>query len=129
MINTKDLRIGNYVTEKKHGFNNDTNPFQIFSIYHEDNNSKINGLSINNFEPIKLTQEWLLKFGGNNEGGKWDFPKLRGSLTKFCPIMDSDEYCYQHSVFNLTMKNIYFVHELQNLYFAITGDELVKNGI
>ena len=129
MINTKDLRIGNYVTEKKHGFNNDTNPFQIFSIYHEDNNSKINGLSINNFEPIKLTQEWLLKFGFSDNDYKKgyigkDF-KSGGMILDFVlskPFSKGEwNNTYTFDFEGHRFSKMEFVHELQNFYYCLTG--------
>ena len=38
-MKANELRIGNYVFEPK---NENTEPFKIWSIYHEQNNNKIN---------------------------------------------------------------------------------------
>ena len=68
-----------------------------------------------NFEvqPIKLTEEWLKRFN-------WNPPKDIGvsfSLT-------TDEI---HFVAGNYYKKIEHVHQLQNLYFALTGEELNQN--
>lgn len=66
------------------------------------------------YEPIPITEQWLLDFGFRRFGS--DFVKKaiiihtrkRGYvLRKSVPILD-------------------YVHKLQNLYFALTGEELMK---
>lgn len=66
-----------------------------------------------NLQPIPLTEEWLERFN-------WNPPKDIGvafSLT-------TDEI---HFVAGNYYKKIEYVHQLQNLYFAITGEELNQN--
>lgn len=74
-------------------------------------------------KPIPLTEEWLLKFGFEHyclnflKRGNVDF-YVWGSLkdnTKF-EIKALD-----------TLIGIKHVHQLQNLYFALTGEELTIN--
>jgi hypothetical protein len=75
--------------------------------------------------PIPLTEEWLLKFGGKEDERKdiylpiprvidmriyIKFDHLLLCKGQVCPM-----YEYEH------IKN---VHQLQNLYFALTGEEL-----
>ena len=64
------------------------------------------------FNPIPLTEEWLLKFGFKPFVKDWSLhgvvihTRKRGFvLRKSVPI-------------------IQYVHQLQNLYFALTGEEL-----
>jgi len=71
------------------------------------------------FSTIPLTEEWLLKFGfikrdnyGNDEYRLDGYSYFRGSFY----ISDCDE-CGESVEIN-------FVHELQNLYFALTKKEL-----
>lgn len=79
-------------------------------------------------EPILLTEEWLLKFGFQlltekrvgtkySEYGNGEIHhEKRFNLAKHA---DKDYwYCLRGSV------KIQFVHQLQNLYFALTGSEL-----
>ena len=71
------------------------------------------------FEPIPLTEEWLLKFGFDE------------TIVEGYPIYQSDkgfivEYYKDESVFLILdfEVRIKYVHQLQNLYFALTGLEL-----
>jgi hypothetical protein len=79
-------------------------------------------------EPIPLTEEWLLKLGFKRikKGIGWDklsdgklilveVPTNKGNIVAF--NYDADKYNY-----------LKYVHQLQNLYFALTGVELQLNG-
>ena len=81
--------------------------------------------------PIPLTEEWLEKFGFENIYGdyhkKWDVwnyqiekhPSFKEGWVFF---IDIDEVASPPSV------KIRYVHQLQNLYFCLTGEELtIKN--
>lgn len=76
-------------------------------------------------QPIPLTKEWLLKFGFIWRGviGKSRF------LTNYTPcgkaIVVKDGYIIFSGV-TIEIK-IKHVHQLQNLYFALTGEELKIN--
>ena len=59
-----------------------------------------------NFEPIEITKEWLLKFGFK-KGKKGWYKTLRNK-----------------SKFNLYMFTANSIHHLQNLYYALTNEEL-----
>lgn len=65
-------------------------------------------------EPIPLTEEWLLKFG---------FEPLGSSRFDFKIFT---YYLYDGSFYNQSsrLSTIKYVHQLQNLYFALTGEEL-----
>ena len=83
---------------------------------------------------IVLNEKWLLKFG---------FGKMIGFFITTSPniILELSEnndnstiqwYCYvrnmnghQNDDFALLRKDLQYVHQLQNLYFALTGEELV----
>lgn len=70
-------------------------------------------------KPIPLTEEWLLKFG---------FNKFKGNNTD-CFLDDFETSCNMELFFwkGTQIKNIKYVHQLQNLYFALTGEELTLN--
>ena len=73
------------------------------------------------FEPIPLTEEWLLKFGFVN-GGKSDFDKKKLSIH-----LPSFYYTNGRTFYNswrIMDYSVKSVHQLQNLYFALTGEEL-----
>ncbi len=76
-------------------------------------------------EPIPLTEEWLVKFG---------LKRSDTDLNRFY-MCDVDIYIFTdkerkptHIVFNPSSGTLYVTllhaHQLQNLYFALTGEEL-----
>lgn len=73
--------------------------------------------------PIPLTEEWLLKFGFNLLGNTishacfGDNPITHDYMIKL--IKTDKEWFYKNSY-----HEIKYVHQLQNLYFALTGEEL-----
>ena len=86
------------------------------------------------YSAIPLTEDWLLKFGFKQNLDKWFeinyFTDCTLSAEKMgilinlcsnrCAILDTDTD--QQSA--MTAKRIYYVHQLQNLYHALTGEEL-----
>ena len=70
------------------------------------------------YEPIPLTEEWLLKFGFEKIRGVYWF--VRGAYFEYEGFdtwtLYQDEQDY--------LTDLKHVHQLQNLYFALTGDEL-----
>jgi hypothetical protein len=89
---------------------------------------------VNFLKPIPLTEEWLLKFGFKQKpinGFEINyFTDCKESAEKMgilinlcsnrCAILDTDTD--EQSA--MTSKIIYYVHQLQNIYFALTGSEL-----
>lgn len=71
----------------------------------------------NSYEPIPLTEEWLLKFGFEKIGG-WD--DYEGYIKDEVEIALNEKYPFE----NYLQKELKHVHQLQNLYFALTGKEL-----
>jgi hypothetical protein len=64
------------------------------------------------FEPIPLTEEWLLKF---------EFKRFSKDFSKKGIIIHTRKRGY---VLRKSVPDILYVHQLQNLYFALTGQEL-----
>ena len=76
------------------------------------NNNYPDSLKLN-FKPIPLTEDWLLKFGFKIEKQyQCDFASI-GVFT----ISFGDNFFYDYT-------NLKYVHQLQNLYYAITQREL-----
>ena len=73
-------------------------------------------------EPIPLTDEWLLKFGFevNTPNLRWMHPVLLSEVYK----TESGGLTLLQNGTHLTNNPILYVHQLQNLYFALTGEEL-----
>jgi hypothetical protein len=106
----KELRIGNYV--KIHG-----KPTQM-----ELSDFNFDPLFI---KPIPLTEEWLLKFGfDKNENGL--FKLFNESEVPI--LLNEDLNGWTCDGINFSINGTQYVHQLQNLYFALTGEELtIKN--
>lgn len=77
------------------------------------------------FEPIPLTEEWLLKFGFEKSNNNTEFYTF--DLSKLSIHLKSKQYADGRTYFNswcIIEKQIEYVHQLQNLYFALTQEEL-----
>lgn len=72
------------------------------------------------YKPILLNEEWLEKFGFEKEYGAFKLKGLKSWLTKYT----SEPNLYSANIGNMKLSTLKYVHELQNLYFAITQREL-----
>jgi hypothetical protein len=120
-MEAKELRIGNYVQ-----YPNLKRPIKVSIIDTTETVTKTKA------QPIPLTEEWLLNFGfewedveskTNGETDKMLFKNIllmkrhQDTLWVACP------YGYL-----ISPHRTLYVHQLQNLYFALTGEELtIKN--
>jgi len=124
------LRIGNFVWDNYSG---EMIVHNINAEYHCIDLIKQNGLpsgryDIESIEPIPLTEEWLVRFG-------FDCGSKNYSLNvgmelfdyavkdKFCIWGGKNGWCVVELP-HLGQHYINSVHQLQNLYFALTGEEL-----
>lgn len=118
MITPQELRIGNLVYIPGTG---QTLPITAINMdLGIIVNRSLRMLPFNELEPIELTEEWLLQFGfkKNSEyivgaGICWYFkhPYYKYKLSESFRLM----------LLGIDLKH---VHQLQNLYFALTGEEL-----
>lgn len=135
MITSKDLRLGNYVIgfyEDEEGLEEnedilfeavcrvtslDCSGFLDFNIYVESDDCNVEVYE--KFEGIDLTEEWLIKLGLKK-------------IEEYCFELDDIHVNTKRELIWITTKckrelefNIpNYIHELQNLYFALTGSEL-----
>jgi hypothetical protein len=113
-----ELRIGNLLD-----LYGTTATLQGFDFYcHFSNDDR----KLSRFKPIPLTEEWLLKFGFEKRGSYWH-PKGSWHRYLFHKFKMSS-----FGVLNLEPEGgivphaqVHYVHQLQNLYFALTGEELI----
>lgn len=121
-MEAKELRIGNWINVT---FSSIVKQ-QVVDCMCDSVNTKCHeSLPFDFIEPIPLTEEWLLKFG---------FEKLELSISEYVLsyIFNDFEigYLKKRNVYMLrwyqghNLKEIEYVHQLQNLYFALTGEEL-----
>jgi hypothetical protein len=129
-MKTEEIRIGNYLDR-----NGLMEVFQISAkshmpsirIYDHVNKCYIDhSFNLQSFNPIPLTEEWLLKFGfAKNSVSRYPFYWHEWGTNGVQIIRYSD--IYQKYVFELGAgldKVLDHVHQLQNLYFALTSEEL-----
>lgn len=122
-MKASELRIGNLITFKNRD-SSDTEMFvevgDLFRIEQDENG----------YNPIKLTEEWLLKFGFEKQFKNMPIGRKSYSLilyhNHFCFISYEDDFFVRlyssTSDFSIEIK---YVHQLQNLYFALTNEELI----
>jgi hypothetical protein len=132
-MKASELRIGSFVDvtnrhnriHMPYGFIKKVGEIQFFKVrlYEYDKPFAIQPesefIDIAELAPIPLTEEWLLKFGfvqGRNYPG-WVLLKdlEKGDYIDDNVLFEFFEPGYDH---------IKYVHQLQNLYFALTGEEL-----
>jgi hypothetical protein len=73
-------------------------------------------------KPIPITEDWLQRLRFNNLGyGEFEL----GNYIADGEYTDKGEYefCY----LGKRVCTVYFVHQLQNVYFCLTGEELKIN--
>ena len=136
-MKTSDLRIGNYVYyENTTHIVSGVHGNKVYSWWVKDGEpvieyeaKDISGTQVENpymdvvsqYEPIPLTDEWLLKF--EFWTSDWDVHStLRKQVLDSSLVYDKDNKTFDLG--DLLNIKIEYVHQLQNLYFVLTGEEL-----
>lgn len=127
MIQATELRIGNITGAGK--------VVEILEdkFYVNDGESSLSS-GWYDIKPEPLTEEWLKRFGFTCGSARkdWFSKYIQGSVyfyyhldTNESGIIQHDEdFDYENEIENLTTNHIKHVHQLQNLYHALTGEEL-----
>jgi len=115
MIKANDLRVGNFVIDE------DGDPLTITCIeenyvWHDSNLFS----NIDTIRGIKLTPHTLYQVGFKLDDSLSTIIRFRKS--NFCIDLQKKRW-YLHGYRNYP-RGMEFIHELQNLYFALTGEEL-----
>ena len=128
-MKANELRIGNYI---KLMFNyEDYELLQVTSDELVDVDKKRA-----DYEPIPLTEEWLYKFGFKDiEKSDNDYITYTDSNHDYYLQLDvrrrDGKYTILDNSFDdlrdFSMVDISYVHQLQNIYFVLTGEELTLN--
>lgn len=123
-MKANELRIGNYVM-----FQGLNRPFRVSIIDTTETETETKAM------PIPLTEDWLLKFGFDksdndlyklllmkNDDFQSDLWARSESGLKISLTCSQGDYPEQTT---FTFDYLKYVHQLQNLYFALTGRELI----
>lgn len=80
----------------------------------------------NTYKPIPLTEEWLEKFGFEKDDTPATFKKYNNHLLSisFSKTDITEMEINKSPEFIINTDIVKYVHQLQNLYFALTGEEL-----
>lgn len=131
-MKVQELRIGNLV------YDNNNEVITVDALdeggvnpYHPTDDLHVGSVEYDEVKPIPLTEEWLLDFGfcKNKNNDYW-----LGWITGYLELIPSKGFFYPQlvSIPELSNENeqrvpfrrIEFVHDLQNVIFALTGEEL-----
>lgn len=116
MIEVKELRIGNYV-QPKNNSGKEATVGTVFAIgsYLVSVNGNNNQYDYHQIEPVQITGDIL---------SKCEFVKqeYNDTVVYYNPLMTLDAY-FRLNIdgYNIEVK---YLHQLQNLYFYLTGEEL-----
>lgn len=138
----EELRLGNWLNHKDDwSYRQSEQDFKEFNFQWDDLDwfALVEcRLNLDNFEPIPLTEEWLVKFGfekvvydTDETGYGTDYElDIKGvgcisySDDFSCALFSSKESSKNELGFLPNWDNCKHVHSLQNLYFALIGEEL-----
>jgi hypothetical protein len=124
-MKASELRIGNLVWDKMFLYSirgiTDILQAEISGIHNTKNASNedfykegiVYSLNYENVEPIPLTEEWLLKFGFEKTDINTWGNKVIGIF-------------FDGKIGSYNICNFKYVHQLQNLYFALCREELTQ---
>lgn len=132
----KDYRIGNWVEF-------DNRVFEIHTLAEEfpTLNTIEFGIGVvdwNNIKPILLTDEWLIKLGFTKTKGRYGYDyylareyEVYFILEHWVDVYENSKWKnHWHIKYTIKPFEIKYIHQLQNLFWALTGEELtIKNEI
>ena len=135
MIKANELRIGNWIIcftfvleDEDDNYNHKVTGEDIYRIEDRDTGSRFAG--------IILTEEWLIKFGFEKKGDTYNWHKKTTGIDFDLSVgfggyrfilghnpLEIDSRYNNDKPYHITDR-FKCVHQLQNLYFALTGEEL-----
>jgi len=123
-MKASELRIGNLIQLYRKPIDKEKTNHIVKQIG-DDLIMLVDGFLVNTdagIEPIPLTEEWLIKFD-------WDMESMEDGLICYDLVYDDIINQYHFYIYSVGGNKINcallkHVHQLQNLYFALTGEEL-----
>jgi hypothetical protein len=128
-MNLAELRIGNFIHQGKHG----EGAISAHKLYQYElfRNGQPSTEHYSEWRPIELNAKWLLSYGFE-KSSRQDYAKkiprsggfvLRITLSKegnIGTVIQGEK----KDGFNLLSHTLKYVHQLQNMFFALAGEEL-----
>lgn len=119
MVNANELRLGNYV-DFQYGEIITVDGIDTIDVF----NKQIGDIPLHSIYPIPLTEEILLKCGAIRENRHCDMQVYRIGKIEIGAIERADFYLKSCIDIDVPINHL---HTFQNIYFALTGEELQIN--
>ena len=122
-MRTTDLRIGNFIQDQFGDIItvDGLDDMDVFSCDCGD-------IPVHAVQPIPLTEQWLLDFWFNQSiEGQWYvyFDEMCLTIYEDLPQYIVEIHDMEMDKSSIFLMSIKYVHQLQNLYFALTQEELI----
>ena len=128
MIKAEELRIGNWVSNIHTNEDYQLTPQRWINLLRHFYPKDDCGVSMCYIKPIPLTEEWLIKLGFTQHTEKTqDFYIDDDGYSYWNICYGTDNQWWFHAGLgngDVPIANPQYVHQLQNLYYALTGTEL-----
>jgi len=123
-VNNKELRLHNLVRNKN------TNTVEFITAIQNTEVLETNeiGYTIEEFEPIEINEDWIIKAGFKKVEYKDKYWYKLQIPNEFDLHLTSDNYINNEWRVNVVDWNINckYLHQLQNLYYTLSGQELTE---
>lgn len=121
-MNTNELRIGNLTHKSIKSGNGRT---IVCNITINDLVKLSDETTHFKYEPIPLTDEWLLKLGFRKKSDHIFLFPNNDSFRLWGFAWNIEQFMMVGGWIELNTPSIKYVHQLQNLYLCLTGEELI----
>lgn len=127
MINPKELRLGNYLLASCEDDKNYFEQIVVNGLFEDEIRHDAIGMTQptwetdpENVKPIPLTEEWLNNLGFTYQTmGIFTAPSVQ-----YFSVIKWKDCDAEFTLIKDQKISVKYVHQLQNLYFALTGNEL-----
>lgn len=131
-MDIRELRIGNFVTWSD---DNDilsvltitgiTSPDTVWINWEWNDGTKDSTDSgIDDINPIPITPEWLERLGFENLNGRYTVGTHKHPYDPDKISWDGKVVRYEVMRYSSVIYSVKYVHQIQNLFYALTGEEL-----
>ena len=119
-----ELRLGNKIYSNELDIDNGCEVLQIVDCDYYAIHEILRGNKVNKYSPIPITEKLLLTIGFQNRP-EYSIYGFINEFGRFSIWLDGRFKIESQDI----PKSIKYLHELQNVYFALTGSELSLSGI